>query len=131
MCTHYAVANDLTCVRYWERGGRTWGRGLGTGHYLPGGGGLQNGKGWGGGETSEVLALQKGGRGGKGFSHADGGRGTNNFGVVLTGELKVLVILKGDLKKFPSFNKGGAQKVLPYLEAGGGGRAKGFEPAIF
>ena len=40
------------------------------------------------------FTLQKGGGGGKGFSHAEGGRGTKCFGVIFTQELEVLAIFK-------------------------------------
>ena len=49
--------------------------------------------------VSAVLPLRKGeaGRGGEGFSHADGGwGGRKRFEVVLTRELEVLAILNGE-----------------------------------
>ena len=52
----------------------------------------------GGGGASEVLPLQKGGGMDIFLSHAEGGGGTNSFGVVLTWEFVVLAILKGARK---------------------------------
>ena len=37
--------------------------------------------------------------GGRSFSHAEGGGGTNSFGVVIMRKLEVLAILKGGAQK--------------------------------
>ena len=52
--------------------------------------------------------------------------GTKSFGVVFTGYLEVLAILKGGrgTKSFHALKGEGAQKVLPCLEGGGGGTNK-------
>ena len=57
------------------------------------------------GSASEVLPLQKKGRGaGKVFAILNWGH--NKFGVVLTQVLEVLTILEGDHKRFPPFKRG-------------------------
>ena len=84
---------------------------LGTGHLLRGrGGGLQN----------EFNPYKKRGGGGKCFGHAEGGRGTTSFEVVLIQELSVLAIVIGGAQKSFHPLKGGPQNVLPCLEGGGG-----------
>ena len=47
----------------------------------------------GGGGSSEVLTLRKGG--GANFSHAEGGGDKKGFGVVFPRKIEVLAILKG------------------------------------
>ena len=84
------------------------------------GGGLQNER----GEHVRFYPYKKGGgcKMGKGFGHAEGGRGgggggggQNSFEVVLTRKLEVLA------------RGGGAQQVSPCLQWG----VKGFRPTMF
>ena len=79
------------------------------------GGGVQNGR---GGGSCEVLPLEKGGGGGKGFSYDERGGGTTSFGVVFTWELEVLAIVMGEGDKMFLLFKRGSTQVLPCLKVG-------------
>ena len=53
------------------------------------------------------MKMEGGGRGRKCFSYAEGGGGHNSFGIVLTRELEVLAIFKGEAQKGSTLLKGG------------------------
>ena len=77
----------------------------------------------GGGQVKFYPCKEGGGGLWKSLSHAERGRGTTSFEVVLTRELEVLAIVMGGgvRKKCPPFKRGGGHKVLPCLR---GGRTK-------
>ena len=109
------VVRDQSLITY-----RSWVMGGGGGATKPEGGG---------GGTGSFTPMKRwwwGGGGGV-FSHAEG-EVTNSFGLVLTWELDVLAILKGDAKSYYPLKGGGHDKFYPVLRVGG--CAKCFRPAI-